>query len=423
MKFLFSDSLDFVDPDYDFSRDQNVAGRRAHENDQYPHEHLDTAPYDGILISRSIVGDEHFVGKYSQAQCLRLSREGARRFLRYPMARYPGSMIMGDCGAFSYRNLPVPPYSVDDTLEFYSDCGFTHGCSVDHVILELDEQEGAPSAENRQRYDITLTNAREFLRKAKRLTRFTPIGVIQGWSPRSMGNAAAQLSAMGYTYLAVGGLVPLKIRQIVISLEAIRDAVPSRVKLHLLGFGKTADLGLLRSYGVQSFDTTSPLLRAFKDGKRNYYELRPDGQLDYHTAIRIPQAVDNLKLLRRAKRGCVDQERLLRMESEALNAVRGYGLGSYPLSDAVASVIAYGRYSLWNDRLDDEANETRLKTLAQAYTRTLDARAWERCECRVCRELGIEVLIFRSSNRNKRRGIHNLHVFHTSVRAANIAKK
>ena len=89
MKFLFSDSLDFVDPSYDFGQDRNLAGRRAHEDDQFPHEHLDLAPYDGILISRAIVGDATRTGKYSQAQCMRFSREGARRFLRYPSRNTP----------------------------------------------------------------------------------------------------------------------------------------------------------------------------------------------------------------------------------------------------------------------------------------------------------------------------------------------
>ena len=222
-------------------------------------------------------------------------------------------MIMGDCGAFTYRNLRVPPYSVEDTLEFYEDCGFTHGCSVDHVILHFNEKLIKPEPEMRRRYDLTLENARVFLRKSKRLNGFTPIGVIQGWSPKSLGSAALQLSKMGYRYLAVGGLVPLRRRQITAALEAIRDAIPPHVQLHLLGFGKTTDLGLLLSHNVQSFDTTSPLLRAFKDGERNYYALRDDGELDYYTAVRIPQALDNTKLLRRAKRGRIDQDRLLEM--------------------------------------------------------------------------------------------------------------
>jgi hypothetical protein len=418
MKFLFSDSLDFVDPSYDFGQDRNLAGRRAHEDDQFPHEHLDLAPYDGILISRAIVGDATRTGKYSQAQCMRFSREGARRFLRYPVEKYPNSMIMGDCGAFTYRNLRVPPYSVEDTLEFYEDCGFTHGCSVDHVILHFNEKLIKPEPEMRRRYDLTLENARVFLRKSKRLNGFTPIGVIQGWSPKSLGSAALQLSKMGYRYLAVGGLVPLRIRQITAALEAIRDAIPPHVQLHLLGFGKTTDLGLLLSHNVQSFDTTSPLLRAFKDGERNYYALRDDGELDYYTAVRIPQALDNTKLLRRAKRGRIDQDRLLEMETAALNSVRTYGKNGCTLSEAVRSIISYGRYALWNDREDDEYNERRLQKFKTAYTRTLKDRPWERCTCRVCRELGVEALVFRSSNRNKRRGIHNLHVFYTSVCAS-----
>jgi hypothetical protein len=417
VKFLFSDSLDFVDPEYDFQNDRNGVGRHAHQDDQFPHEHLDVAPYDGILISRSIVGSANRVGKYSEAQCMRFSREGARRFLRYPLASYPNSIIMGDCGAFSYRNLPVPPYSVTDTLEFYEDGGFTHGCSVDHVIFAFDENHVAATPEIRRRYDLTLENARAFLRQAKRLKGFTPVGVIQGWSPKSMGDAARHLSSMGYRYLALGGMVPLRIAQITKALEAVRDAVPSAVQLHLLGFGKTDQLGLVRSYGVVSFDTTSPLLRAFKDGKRNYYTLRDDGDLDYYTAIRIPQAIDNPKVLRRAKRGRLDQDRLLLMETNALEAVRQCGKNTCSASDAVELVIAYGRYALWDDRLSEDSNERRLATLRIAYTATLSDRAWERCSCRVCREAGVEALIFRSSNRNKRRGIHNLYVFHNSLRA------
>jgi hypothetical protein len=34
----------------------------------------------------------------------------------------------------------------------------------------------------------------------------------------------------------------------------------------------------------------------------------------------------------------------------------------------------------------------------------------------VCREASIDVVIFRSSNRNKRRGFHNLHVYSEHVR-------
>jgi hypothetical protein len=416
MKFLYSDSLDFVDPDFDFLADRAGSRRRAHKDDDFPHEHLDTSPYDGLLVSRAIVGDVNIIGKYSEAQAMRFRREGARAFLRFPASKYPGSMIMGDNGAFTYRDKAVPPYKVDDTLEFYQDAGFTHGCSIDHLIFDFLDDDAKPSAEAKRRSQITLHNAEKFLPASKALgRRFTPVGVIQGWSAKSMAGAASDLAAMGYTYLAVGGMVPLRIEQIEQALAAIRDVLPRKVKLHLLGFGKTEHLRSIQRFGIASFDTTSPLLRAFKDGKRNYYSLTKDGDLDYYTAVRIPQAIDNNKLLRRAKKGRLDQENLIRLETRALEGVRSFALRKARLVEAVDAVLDYGRYALWDEAATDARNEARLADLRQAYFRTLGDRPWESCSCRVCREAGVEALIFRSSNRNKRRGIHNLHVFYAHL--------
>ena len=40
MKFVFADSLDFVDPAYDFIADRNGVGRTIHHDDQFPHDHV-----------------------------------------------------------------------------------------------------------------------------------------------------------------------------------------------------------------------------------------------------------------------------------------------------------------------------------------------------------------------------------------------
>lgn len=420
MKFLYSDSLDYVDPEYDFLNDRTGAKRRAHEDDDFPHEHLDCAPYDGLLVSRAIVGDARRPGKYNEAQCMRFRREGARAFLRFPLKSYPDSMIMGDCGAFSYRAAKTPPYKIDDTLEFYEDGAFTHGCSVDHLIFDFLDDSAAGPTEARRRFDITLDNAENFLKGSKALGRcFTPVGVIQGWSAKSMAQAGALLCKQGYKYLAVGGMVPLKIEQIEAALSAIRGAIPRSTRIHLLGFGKTEQLDRLRKYRISSFDTTSPLLRAFKDGRRNYYARTDDDQLDYYMAVRIPQAVDNDDLMRRAKRGRLDQDSLLKLEKSALDDVRAFAKRRTRLAVAVDSVIAYGRYALWDDKETPLKNEARLKLLHQQYTKTLGDRPWENCKCRVCRESGVEALIFRSSNRNKRRGMHNLQIFYEFLRDGN----
>jgi hypothetical protein len=421
MRFIFADSLDTIDPAYDFVADRNGAGRTVHRDDQYPHEFLDRAPYDGILVSRGIVGDARLPGKYSEAQLMRFRREGARRFLRYPLDRFPDSIMMGDCGAFTYRNMPEPPYRANDTAEFYADGGFTHGCAPDHLIFDFDdvgvERTLTDVPEDvRRRYEITLQNGSEFISEASRLgPGFTPMGVIQGWSTKSLAEAARQLAAMGYDYLAIGGTVPLKIDQIRRVLAAVRGTLPQSVRLHLLGFGKIEELRSLEEFGVTSFDTTSPLLRAFKDARKNYWARTSDGDLSYYTAIRIPQATENNKLKHKALEGSLNQETARVLEDAALKGVRAYSARDASLDQCLDAVMDYWSALNW----DEETSPTRRAEAAarqrKVYASTLADRPWEHCNCRVCRESGVEALIFRTSNRNKRRGIHNLHVFHTHL--------
>ncbi|WP_318571206.1 queuine tRNA-ribosyltransferase tRNA-guanine transglycosylase [Salinigranum marinum] len=50
--------------------------------------------------------------------------------------------------------------------------------------------------------------------------------------------------------------------------------------------------------------------------------------------------------------------------------------------------------------------------LLDEYRELLNARPWERCDCPICEEFGIEVAIFRGNNRNRRRGFHNTRRFY-----------
>jgi hypothetical protein len=83
MNFIYADSLDYIDPAYDFEADRNPPGRRPYWDDLYPHEFMDSPPYNGVLVSRAIVGDGKVRGgKYTEAQAMRLRRAGARTFRR-----------------------------------------------------------------------------------------------------------------------------------------------------------------------------------------------------------------------------------------------------------------------------------------------------------------------------------------------------
>ncbi len=83
MRFFFADSHDYVDPGFDFERDEFSVGRQVQRGDLYAHELFAHPPYDGILVSRSIVGDERRRGKYSTAQMMRFYRKGVADFLSY----------------------------------------------------------------------------------------------------------------------------------------------------------------------------------------------------------------------------------------------------------------------------------------------------------------------------------------------------
>ncbi|TCK97119.1 tRNA-guanine transglycosylase DpdA [Paraburkholderia sp. BL9I2N2] len=423
MKFLYSDTQDYVDPEYDFINDRNAPGRRRYWDDMYAHELMTPAPYDGLLVAMSAVRQAAGVPKskvrYSTAEEQRMLRDGVRKFLRYGGAPFKDAMVMGDCGAFAYADNQTPAYPPNEVVEFYLDAGFTHGVSPDHIIFDcLTDNPPASDIDGSivERYEITLANAQEFIKlTASEGHAFEPLGAVQGWSPRSMAAAAVELERMGYRYLGIGGLVPLKVDVIKQVLHALRSAIKPETKIHLLGFAKADTIHEFTNFGITSFDSTSPLIRAFKDAKANYYIDSPKGGLDYYAAIRIPQAIENARLMQGIKRGVLSSEDLQRREEKALTTLRRFDSGGVKVKEALDAVMDYQQFLTLADSVSPEAHYKDLMKMRALVERTLEDAPWKRCNCSICNKAGVEVIIFRSSNRNKRRGFHNLGVYHKHV--------
>jgi hypothetical protein len=401
MRFFFPDSQDFVDPSFDFETEERSISRTRHRDDKYAHEVFASAPFDGLLVSKSMVdGFADTGGRYSIAQRHRLLRVGAPQFFRVPSS-FPFP-IMGDCGAFSYVRERTPPYTVDEVLQFYVDCDFDFGISVDHVILEYDERwdhrlpnMGVPE-EFRFRQEETLKLADEFLQKHKESRlRFEPLGVAQGWSPASYADSVRRLQGIGYTYIAVGGLVPLKTRDILTCLRAIDAVRRPETRLHLLGITRTDQVESFATYGAISFDSTSPLRQAFKDDRDNYYTLDRT-----YTAIRVPQVEGNPRLQRLIRAGQVSHDAARRLEQECLAVFKAFDARRTSLEHLLDVLHQY-------EELYDPGADRRL-----VYRETLEAEEWKHCQCEVCRTLGYHVILFRGAERNRRRGFHNLWVFY-----------
>jgi hypothetical protein len=399
MKFFFPDSQDLIDPGYDFQAETYADFRVRQRDDHYAHEVLKPAPFQGILVSKAVVdgvGSDKS-GKYSVAQRHRLRRAGVRAFFRAD----PNLLFMGDCGAYSYKDDDVPPYSVEEVVEFYAECQFDLGISVDHLVLQYDRSgtEYLPDLEPsydraRRRQALTLELASEFIRLQRMDGSFRPVGVAQGWNPTSYAAAVKSLQEMDYDYIALGSMVPLKTADILACLEAVDTVRRPRTRLHLLGVTRLDNIAQFARFGVASFDSTSQLLQAFKDGRNNYYTLT-----GAFTAVRIPQVEGNAKLRAAIRSGQVDGQQARRLEQDALTAMRAYDGDKVSLETVLSALQAY---SLFIGEKQDRSN---------AYAAVLQERPWRSCACAICNAIGIDVVMFRGSERNKRRGFHNLHVF------------
>jgi queuine/archaeosine tRNA-ribosyltransferase len=237
--------------------------------------------------------------------------------------------------------------------------------------------------------------AEEFLRRHRaRKCRFAPVGVAQGWSPESYALAVSALQRMGYARIAFGGMVPLKtadIRSVVERSSAVRGPA---TQFHLLGITRIEHVQEFERFGVTSFDTTSPLRRAFKDDKENYFTAERS-----FTAIRVPQADGNTKLQRRIVAGQVDQALARKLEKRCLLLLTAYDHHEAAIDDVLEALRAYE--SVYDGRTDR----------TDTYRDVLEARPWDDCPCNICRKLGIHVILFRGAERNRRRGFHNLYVF------------
>ena len=402
MKFIFPDSLDLVDPSFDFHSEERSDTRIRQRDDLYAHEVFTPVPFQGILVSKAIVDGIGTGSRYTLAQRHRLMRQGVRDFFRLESVGKGRLIAVGDCGAFSYIKEAKPPFKPAEVIDFYDGLGFDWGISVDHVILGYNSAWDEPlpgidpvPRDYAARQRITLELAHEFLGQCKtRKVRFEPVGVVQGWSPRSYAAAARELQRMGFRRLAVGGLVPLKTRDIEAVVRAIAAVRRPSVPLHLLGVTRLSSIPLFASLGVESFDSTSPLRQAFKDDKDNYYTLNGT-----FPAIRVPQVDGHVRLRRLISKGQVDPVRARRLELRCLELLRKFDRGEVKGTTVLDTILEYAE--LCED----------WKAGSRGYAEVLDARPWRQCRCSICAAIGVDVIIFRGAERNRRRGFHNVWVF------------
>jgi hypothetical protein len=115
------------------------------------------------------------------------------------------------------------------------------------------------------------------------------------------------------------------------------------------------------------------------------------------------------------KQGIFNAEDLQQREERASTALRNFDKDQETLEATLEAVMDYQQFLTLGG--DSVKHEKSLKKTRLQVERTLAAAPWKQCRCDICSApgVGVEVIIFRSANRNRRRGFHNLGVYHQHV--------
>jgi len=395
MKYFIPEWDDRVDPGYDFISDTHSSRHQKDpiKNDVYTWDifGINNVPLDGVLVSRVIIMQNK--KKYEWAL-----KEGIHKVLRLPQ----NFEIMGDCGAFGYVEEKVPPYDPIETLKYYRDLGFNYGVTVDHLVV--------PQFEKDKDFRMRLTfenGIKAFEEWSKNYRKdFQLIVAVQGWEIKDYIKMYEDYLKYGIRHFGFGGLVRSPTSFILELLnQLIKKIKETKIYpeyLHFFGLARFAlfpKFKELEELGIQiGFDSASFLRKAWlssPDAQLNYLSLDGKG----YAAIRIP-FVSRQSKERETTLSEEPSEDLATLERECLEKLRMYDKGQIDL-ETVLKVL-----SKFNKAIGGRPE------LINYYRRTLEEKPWKSCDCPICKSIGIEVVIFRGNNRNRRRGFHNTYVFY-----------
>ncbi|MFA4859713.1 tRNA-guanine transglycosylase DpdA [Methanoregula sp.] len=389
MRFFIPEWDDRVDPGYDFSTDSHSAMHNANpmENDSYMWDifEKEKVPFDGVLVS--IANLQQNTRKYKS-----ILDKGIHSFLGLPQ----DFQILADCGAFSYIDQEIPPYKTSDVLKIYSDLDFNYGVSIDHLVVPMHKEK------NKQRIEITFKNGVEAHNEWKNKYKedFQLIVAVQGAEIRDYLLMFNKFYKNGIRHFAFGGLVRTQTTFIIQLIEAlIEDINKTKKKPELIHFFGVARYSLFSKFkelddmGIStSFDSSSHLRKAWLTSAHTEFNYIDQSWTGY-SAIRIPSKLTKEKL------EFIDPDEYASLSNDCLNSLRKFD------DDEISLKKVMEKLKKFIERMHEDPE------LLKYYQRTLESKPWKQCSCPICKEIKIDVVIFRGNNRNRRRGFHNVFVF------------
>jgi len=367
IKFYLPEWDDIVDPNYDFKTDKKS---KNYIQDKYSYgariwNLISPPPIDGVLVSRPVLTKNK--RKYSK-----IIELGIRKFLKLP----DSVEIMGDCGAWQYINKEEPDYDPIETLDFYAKIGVDYGVSVDHIAV---------TRNHRNRIIITYNNAIKSFEvwKKKYKKDFTLLGAVQGITIDDYILFVKKLYKLGYRHIAIGGLAKRKstfIEYLISYLLKELSSLPeSFERIHFLGIARPKLITKFTKLEEKvaheiSFDNATFLRMAWIRSTGNYLTLEGKS----YTALRIRKGAP--------------------MENILLKKLFEYDENIIDFNEIIELV-------------KDFIRKTGDIKYFPYYYALLKDKPWKRCPCPICSSIGVNVVIFRGNDRNRRRGFHNIWVF------------
>jgi hypothetical protein len=389
MRFFIPEWDDRVDPGYDFLSDTHSPAHKSNpiKNDFYMWDifGIENVPFDGVLVSIATL-------QQNQTKYQSILKSGIHNFLRLPKK----FEILADCGAFSYIDKEIPPYKTSDVLKLYCDGGFDFGVSVDHLVVPMYRDQ------NRDRIKITYKNGIEafHLWEKKYKSDFQLIVAVQGDDVSDYLNMFDNYYQRGIRHFAFGSLVRAStffIEKLVIALiKNIKTTKKSPEFIHFFGVARCALFPKFKELeefvGQVSFDSASYLRKAWLTSANTQFNYI-DRDWEGYSAIRIPPKLDH------AKENSLDHDEYNVLSHMCLDTLRKFDENSISYDDAIQELEKF---------IEVRQDDPKLLTY---YKRTLKSKVWKECPCPICKNIGIDVMIFRGNNRNRRRGFHNIFAF------------
>jgi hypothetical protein len=408
--YFLPDWDDFLDVDYDFKTDSFSCAQRASRKEEHSIALMRPQRLcDGVLVSLAQnLGTKGLLKRIGHTDAESFAPKSVRTHFKLTENQW----AFGDCGAFSYVNEELPTISVEQAVSLYDLYEFDYGASVDHIpVPELvidGEKIALPESERKARIRLTRRNAEKFISAHREHgASFVPVGVIQGLAPRDFARQLGDYFDMGYTHIALGGLVPRadsEIRQIVERVHAANQRLRRPLWIHLLGVYRPALQADFRRCQIASFDSATYFRKAWLRSDQNY--LAPSG--DWYAAIRVPPTRD-ARTFARLRKSRLPKAEIKRLEGTALDALHAYDKGRLSLKRCLEAITAYDRLLIRAEVIDEG--------LESSYRKTLRDKPWRNCDCAVCKAIGVDVVTFRGLNRNKRRGAHNTLMLYRALQA------